>query len=111
MFLSIESINRVTERFPANKKIYESIRKWIEADGDLSPIGIKWYICDKTGHICLNCPDFYKIKGNVISKLKHHKQINEDNFCNKVESQENSKKKKKQRNKLNEEVAKKIIRK
>ena len=31
---------------------------------DFSRIGVKCYICDKLGHISIDCPEFETVKGN-----------------------------------------------
>jgi hypothetical protein len=40
------------------------IQDEIKRKRDFSSIGVKCYICDKLGHISINCPEFDSVKGN-----------------------------------------------
>ena len=77
MFLSFNSFQEVINSKPAWKAMYEAIKTQIWNKGDLSPIGVVWFICGQLGHISINWNEFWKIEGNVKHQLKRLRSITE----------------------------------
>jgi hypothetical protein len=44
---------------------YNEIQEEIKETGKLDMIGIICYICQKEGHVSVDCPDFHSIEGNI----------------------------------------------
>ena len=111
LYLTKKSISSVNEKFKSSKIVYDAIQKWIETEWDLSPIGLKWYICNSVGHICLNWNQFYKIQGNLLWKLDpNHQTLNYEPHAQNTKSTPLCKGKlNKKKSKFNEEIATKII--
>ena len=102
-----KSISSVNEKFLSDKIVYDAIQKWIELEGDLSPIGLKCYIWNSIGHICLNWSKFFKIQGNLVGKFydKNQAQFGDFQVLNSQSNAFYKIKTKKNKNKFNEEAA------
>ena len=58
MNISKKSFMETLKRYTMNSKIFEAIHESINEKGDLSPIGVKCYVCDKIGHMSMDCKEY-----------------------------------------------------
>ncbi|CAI2366607.1 unnamed protein product [Moneuplotes crassus] len=76
MFIDRESFHEVSKIYAKNQEIFEEIYALIRDKGDLSPIGVKCYVCNELGHMAMECREFWRIEGNVKRHLRRLRSIN-----------------------------------
>ena len=88
MFITRESFDKIAEIYYSNKEMFLEIYNLIRERGDLSAIGISCYVCDQLGHMSLECPEYWRIEGNVKRHLRRLKSINNKLVEKKVSEEE-----------------------
>jgi hypothetical protein len=53
-----------SDEFPKAMATFLEIQDEIMQNRDFSRIGVKCYLCEKLGHISVDCTEFEKVKGN-----------------------------------------------
>jgi Cyclic nucleotide-binding domain/Zinc knuckle len=61
-----------TDEFPKAYQTLLDIQNKIKFKRDYSQIGVKCYICDRLGHISVECPQFYTWQGNQDMLTSSH---------------------------------------
>ncbi len=52
---------QITDEFPKALTTFLEIQEEVKKNHDFSRIGVKCYVCDKLGHISIECPNFNQI--------------------------------------------------
>lgn len=60
---------QTTEEFPKALATFLEIQDDIKRNRDYSRIGVQCYICEKLGHISIDCPQFGNVQGNQLRMI------------------------------------------
>jgi hypothetical protein len=75
MFIERRKFDQIAQIYTTNKTMFDEIYQLIRERGDLSPIGVIWYVCNQLGHMAMECPEYWRIEGNVKRHLRRLRSI------------------------------------
>ena len=84
LVLDYDKFSEKTEEYKKTMHHFYLIKNALNQNNDYQYLKITCYVCNKIGHISINCPDFHKVEGN-LKKFYERMKAKQESKKNKLE--------------------------